>query len=84
MVRYLNTYMQREGKKKKSRYGKNLAISKNFYVISESEVELRTSRIWDEFQMKIDHNSSGLLEERVRVRAYDIELDGEIVFFLCS
>ena len=62
----------------------NLGVSENFYAANEGEVEPRTSRIWDEFEMKIDRKSSGLLDEQARVRAYDIKLDGEIVCFLCS
>ena len=59
-------------------------MSENFYEVNEGEFKLGTSRIWDEFEMKIDRKSSGLLDEQARVRAYDIELDGEIVCFLCS
>ena len=62
----------------------NMGVSENFYVANEGEVELGTSRIWDEFEMKIDRDNRDLLEERARARAYDIKLDDEIVFFLCS
>ena len=61
-----------------------MGVSKNFQVASEGEDEPGTSTIWDEFEMKIDYESYGLLEEWVRVREYDIELDGESVFSLCS
>ena len=61
-----------------------MGVSENFYAASEGVVEPRTSRIWDEFEMKIDRKIRGLLEERGRVRVYDIELDDETVFFLCS
>lgn len=55
----------------------NLGVSENFYAASEGEVEPGTSRIWDEFEVKIDRESRRLLEERGRIRAYGIELDGE-------
>lgn len=55
----------------------NLGVSENFYAASEGEIEPVTSRIWDEFEVKIDRETRGLLEERGRVRAYDIDLDGQ-------
>lgn len=63
----------------------NLGVSENFYAASEGEVEPGTSRrweeiprmIWDEFEVKIDSESRGRLEERRRVTSYEIELEGE-------
>ena len=65
--------MRREEEEEK--VWENMRIYENFYVAREGEVELRTSRIWDEFEMKIDHENRGLLEEWARVMAYNIELD---------
>ena len=39
----------------------NLGISENFYAATEGEVEPGTSRIWDEFEMKIERENRGLL-----------------------
>ena len=61
-----------------------MGVSENFYVATEGEVEPGTSRIWDEFEMKINREICAILEEQVRVRAYDIEFDGETIYFLCS
>ena len=40
-----------------------MGISENFYSVTKCEVEPGTSRIWDEFEMKIDCETRGLLDK---------------------
>jgi len=77
--------VEEEEEEEEEQLWENLGVSENFYAANEGEVEPGTSRrweesprmMWDEFEVKIDPESLARLEERRRVRAYEIELESE-------